>query len=212
MMHTTIRRSLAGAALLTTMLTACGTSSATPSPVIATRSIAPVSPVPVSSTSQTSASVSSPASSGTPSASASAGGYDPALVAEAEKVFRDNQLAFLRWQQRGGSSVTPPEFASLAAGNSLVNVGQLLRMQKQAGWRLDTEPMPSVFAQGVLPGLQMSDSEIAIGGCVDGSHTMVIQRDGQRSRGVILQYRAYFRHFAGLLKEVDEQSREVSKC
>lgn len=195
--------SVAGLAVLCCALSACGSGTSASTPSVAVSSVA--APTPVASA------PSSSVASRTPTASAS-GSYDPALVVEAEKVFREYQAAFTKWQQKGGSTQLPHDFVDLTAMPLRTEVATLLRDQRAAGWHLDSTSHPVIAIYGPINSVHRPGQVIALDACVSYRDMTIINRDGTKKAGVAYEYHAFFSETGNKLHYFDVESAEVRKC
>lgn len=195
------RAGVAGVLALGVVLTGC--SQSTPPPTqFSTVTVSPGAETP---------SAASPSASGSGSAGTSST-PDPAKVAEAEQIIRDFEARYFDAQVRGGSAALPTDIAPLVSAPLSVDTQQQLAQQKLDGWRASAEPRPVVTLKGFLPGVSVSGSEFAVGGCVDGTKTAIYEADKKTQMGVAVTFRAYFKTVDGQLKYFDADSDTVSSC
>lgn len=147
-----------------------------------------------------------PSSSPTPSPTAS----EQALFAEAERVFKAQYAALLKYSARGGADSLPVEFNQWLAGTYRGEREQLLRTIKVTGYRY-LGPAP-VIEVSPAPGVVFQDSEIAIASCVDGRKSRVKYGDGRTANGDVSVHTSFLKRFDGVLKIFENRIEKVQEC
>lgn len=148
----------------------------------------------------------SPSSSPTPSPTAS----EQALFAEAERVFKAQYAALLKYSARGGADSLPAEFNQWTTGTYRAEMTQFLGALKQSGERF-VGPSPKITIRPGT-GLVMADSRIAILACVDSSKSKYRKASGSTYFGSVDVHTAFFKEEGGRLKLFENRIEEVASC
>ena len=148
----------------------------------------------------------SPSSSPTPSTTAS----EQALFAEAERVFKAQYAALLKYYGQGGSETLPPEFNQWTAGTYRAEIQQFLRAAKQSGDRY-LGPPPRIVVNRA-DGVVMADSAIAVAACVDSSKSNYRNPQGKPYKGSIDIHMAFFKREGSALKLFENRIETVTSC
>lgn len=152
----------------------------------------------------------SPATATTPAPTASATPSDHALFIEAERVFRAQYAALLKYGAQGGATTLPAEFDRWITGTYRSEVAELLRAYKSSGFRF-LGPAPRLVVRP-SPGVHLEDSVIAIAVCVDGTGSRVKDGSGRVTSGNIELHSAFFKLRGSALLMFENKIERRSAC